>query len=603
MQQTKPFAAFSTATSNPLLLAIGRLRPDATVEQVGQRGQSWIAQWPRPAGSTRELVLAVTPSTEMRIGRREEARTFFRVLLVVCALVLLSACSNVANFLVGRAVMRRRELAMRIALGASRGRIFRQLLTEAAVLAVCAGVVGILVARELGNALATLPRAYLNLPLTSASFSTAAAVDTRMAVAAVLVGLATVLLFGLVPAVIASFRDPSQDLKNTAPHWSWSGIRITPRQVLVTLQVALAVALAVTAGLFLRSFARIVSVDSGYKQPESVLLARIVPSGITIERGNVFYGELLKRLNASPGVTSATIGWNLPFMIGQTVVSIPGRAGEPLQVPSTAGAPRYFETQGVRMTAGREYVGSECELKDGAIVNRQLAEQLWPNQDPIGQPIVLGRDQTNVIGVVDSRCFYLLGDPGPCVWRAFPRGTSTGYVRIRMSSGPPTAFAPTLRQIVRELNPDVAVAEEMPLDVFLRASTARERAAALASAGLALFGIVLLASGCVALFVSMVRDSVREIAIRMAIGASARTLTVRILLQGLALIAVGVAAGLAGARVIGNRLAEELYHTPPTDLLTFIAVPALVSAIALAAVLYSAFVATRNDPAKSLRVD
>jgi predicted permease len=580
---------------------IGRLRPGVSLENAQRRAQSWV---PLLTGNTSDRYkpngILLRLSTDTRISARwarDATRSFFGVLLAVCALVLLAACFNIANFLIGRAVARRGEIALRTALGASRWRVARPLLLEAGLIGLAAAGVGIVVAVLLIRMSAAMPRIFFRVPVT-----TEAVIDTRMVTVAIGLGLLSALVFGLIPAVLASIRNPLADLKNPKPGWTWSGIRVSTRQVLLVLQVALSVVLASAAGLYAHSFAKIAALDSGYAAPGQVLVARVVPRALTAEQGALFYGQFLPGLNAMSGVVSASIGWNPPYYIGRNFFSVPGMDAAPIEAGATAAAPRFFQTLGIRLAAGREFDGSPEELKTGVVINQILAERLWPGQSAVGQRVLYGQELRTVTGVVtEQRCRDLLGPPEPCSYRPFPTN-SPGYLRVRVQ-GDPMAFVPRLRAFIHEIHPEVALAEERTLDAHVRDLTAAQRMSAGATMALALLGIALLAAGCVSLFVSMVRDSVREIAIRMALGASHSHLIRRIVFQGLAIASVGIAAGLLATRLVAARIADQLYEVSAGDPLTWVLAPAVVGLVSLASVYAAALLASRTDPARLLRAE
>jgi hypothetical protein len=422
-----------------------------------------------------------------------------------------------------------------------------------------------------------------------------------MLAVAITLAMASTVVFGLLPTLVASFRNPIRDLKNPKPHWSWCGVRVTPRQALLVLEVGLSVVLAVTAGLYARSFARTAMVRSEYAHQDSVLLAKIQTFHLSPERGTAFYRELLRRLAAMPEVVSAAIGWYPPFFNGRGPAVIPGGDGAEVETAGNGVSPGWFETHGVRIVEGREFNDSEEDKRNSLIVNEVLAEKFWPRQNAIGRSIKWGGEQRMVVGVAsENRCLAVLGDPFPCAWKPFPMGRDPGWVRIR-TKGAPMNFVPTLQKLVRELHPDVGLAQEITLGDFVRQLTARYRAAAFGSTALALVAVFLVALGSVSLFASMVKDSVREIAIRMALGASHVRLTSRIVAQGLLLTLVGILLGAGGAVLAAKRVADQLYRTSATDPPTFIAVPLLVAIVGLASVYWSSRLATRTDPAKYLR--
>jgi putative ABC transport system permease protein len=583
---------------------LGRLRPElsADTDLLRERAQVWLPELPPlTATAFRATTLLITESREMRIARRPAAARFLGALTVVSTLILLAACFNVANFFLGRALARRRELAIREALGASLPRLLRQLGTEAAALGIAAATLGVAGGVALAHLLATFPSIYLGLPTTAIPLSTAGAVDGRLVGVVLVLCFGAALAFGFLPALL-SFRAPMSALKNATPQWTWSRVRVTPRQAVLVLQVALSVVLAVTAGLYARSFARVAGADPGLVDPASILVAKVLPRGISAEDGNAFHDALMERLNAMPEVESATIGMNAPFMGGLGSFSLPG-SEEVVRAGSTRVGPGFFSTEGVPMLAGREFRASGEDQPEGAVINHVLAAALWPDADPVGRTLVHSGVERTVLGVAAmDRCNNLLDEPEPCSWALFARGTTSGYLRIRTRVDP-LDLVPLLRALVRELNPDVAIAEETAMDAYVARTTAAQRGSALASLGLALFGIVLLAVGCASLFLTMVKDSVREIAIRMALGATHGRLSARILRQGLVLIGAGAVAGAGAARMLAGRIADHLYELQPTDPVTFVAAPLLIALVGAAAVGYAALVATRTLPAEHLQAE
>jgi putative ABC transport system permease protein len=202
---------------------------------------------------------------------------------------------------------------------------------------------------------------------------------------------------------------------------------------------------------------------------------------------------------------------------------------------SSTASPGFFNTQGLVITAGREFDGSEDDHRDGLVINRVMAERLWPLQSAVGQPLIVAGESRIVTGVVaDDRCHDPLGDPFPCAWRPFPAESSSGYLRVRTRSAP-MELVPILRALVHELDPDTAVAQPIRLDAFIANLSGSRRVAALLSMALALMGVALLAAGCVSLFVSIVRRSAREVAIRIALGARDSQLLLPVMTQAAAL--------------------------------------------------------------------
>ena len=585
---------------------VGRMPSGVNAEVARERVQRVLPELPALTAPRFESAEIVTrPEEEMRIGRRPEAASFLGGLLLVCVLVLFAAFSNVANFLLGKGALRRREMALRAALGASRARLLRQVLTEASVLALAAGAASVLLGLGLTLLLAPLPQIYLQVPLWGTALTTAGAFDLRMVGVAVALCWAASLFAGILP-MLGTFHDPSSTLDRSTSPWSWSRLRLSPRQCVLALQVGLAVSLAITATLFARTFQHASTVDAGFLDPESILMARLVTIGLDSEEVERFYHDLFERLDAAPGALSAAVAYHAPFVTGRSMVSTPEAADTPFEVPSGTASPRFFETLGIEMSAGRELTWLEDDA-DAVIINEQLAGRLGPGADPLGRTLVRGGESWRIVGVVDQpRCRDLLAEPSPCLWTRVALGVSSGSgtrtARIR-TVGPALGFLPGLRAMVRELSPDVAVLQGQSLAAFLARRTQAERTTATASSGLALFGIVLLAIGCASLFVSMVRESVRELAIRITLGATSARVTAHVTAQGLLILAAGAAVGVVTARLTAGGLADRLYGVGPTDLMSYVSGLVLVLIVGTGAVAYAALEATRTAPAEHLRGD
>jgi predicted permease len=582
---------------------IGRLRPGVTLAAAQARFKSLV---PRISVDPKDLYrlqdIDLVPSSAAQIApyERRETAGFLGILFGVCILIELTACFSVAGFLITRATARREEMAVRIALGATRSRIVRQLMTESLLLGGGATALGLVIAGWLLKGLAHLPPVFTRMP-TTAGFT----LDGNIVGFAALMMLGSSALFGLIPALLASNRDPFMDLKRSEAGWTWAGVRITARQILLAGQIGLTAALAVTAGLYARSLARIARIDAGYPTA-SMLLVRVNPQALGAARIPPFYRTLLDRLNSRSDVVSASIVWNPPFQIGTRQLQPADEPSSPVTSYSTAVAPKYFETLGVRLLAGREFDGSEQDSGNALIVNRVLADKLWPGQDAVGRAIMSGprlEERRVVVGVVDmAKCGDLFEDAGQCAWIPFPWNSGSGYLRIRTQENP-MAFLPLLRGLIREIQPDVAIAEAMTLNDHLANLTAQPRLAAEITGLLAILGIGLVMISCFSLIASMVRDSRRELAIRIALGAPGRRLSFKIASRGVLLGLAGVAIGLPASIPIANYLADQLFQVSPLDGLTYTVVGAGIVGICLVASYIPARTAVRIDPAVNLHHD
>jgi putative ABC transport system permease protein len=581
---------------------VGRLQPEASMESARARVQELLPMLPTAsAASAPYTTVIASPSRDMRIGlnRQGEVKTFFGVLLAVCVVIFLAAVSTVGNIMIRLALLRRGEFAMRLALGARRAQLLQQLIVEAAVLTTAVTAVALVFTWIATQFLSEMPRAYLRLPVRASQLSAASAMDGKMVAIAVVLSAIAVLIGCLLPILIAA-KDPIHHLRERTTRWSWAGIRVNSRQLLAGLQVALAVCLAIPAAAFAWSLVRLEALDHGYRQPGSVLVARLVARGVSPGQLETFYRQLFDQLHRTSGVSSSAIGWTLPFTAAKARVQGIGGAGLAVSADMTAVSPRFFETQGIAITAGREFGADD---RAAVIINRVMADRLWPGRPAVGQFIAYGPEKQSreVIGVAnEARCGSLLGAPSPCVWIPFPWTSSASYLRVR-TFGQPTLFARDLRQMVRSLNPDIAVAEEISLDLFLRELTSRQRLAAAVATVLTGLAIALAIGGCVALAVSMVHDSRAEIAIRMCLGATPAQLVSRIGAQMAWLAIAGSIIGLLAGMALARALKAEFYETEPWNLVFLCGLPLGIWILAVAGATFAGARACTIVPIDHLR--
>lgn len=583
---------------------VGRLRPGVSHSRAAEMAQRWVPMLPEITTPLFEPnAIRVGDRDEMRLSRRDRARTFLGALFVVCVLVLGAASANVVSFLLGRASLRRKEMALRVALGATRGRVFRQLLTETSLLAVFAAGLAALSVVWIGRLLAPLPQVYLGLSERTAPLTTFGAVDAKMLGTAVAVGCVAAVMLSALPMLLAS-REPMSALRAPPVGWSWSRLKPTPRQGVLVLQVGLAATLTVSATLFARTFVRAANIDVEYAEPDRLLIARLVPIGMADGEIGQFFEALLDQLSGDPGVVSVALGINPPFAGGRTTARLPtDDDGGRFEIGYATAGPGFFDTNGIEVVRGREFLEYSAD-RDQVVINRVLADRLWPGADPVGRTFVLGTADATVVGVVDrERCRELLGPPSPCAWSPVSLVGSGGRtVRVR-TGGRATEFAPALRQTVTSLHPNIAIVQEQSLAHFLERSIRAEKVAAVASAALAVFGIVLLGVGCASVFVAMVRDSAREIAIRIALGVTNGRLVARVVGHGLLLMSAGLSMGLLATLFVAGRFAVHLGDVPPTDPFSYGLGASLILFVGMGAVTSSALAATRTDPVEHLHRD
>ena len=590
---------------------LARLRPGATpaaaTAEVAALGPAMheLVPWDMPAEYWRET--AVVPLREELVGG---VRPLLLVLLGAVGLVLLIACANVGNLLLSRGAARRKEMAVRAALGAERGRIVRQLLTESALLGLVGGAVGVLLARAAVPLLAAalppdLPRLH------------EVRVDARVLAFALAASLATGLVFGLVPALRAARPDLRGSMaggRGTAG----SPERQRLSALLVVGEIALSLVLVVSAGLLVQSLWRLLHVDPGFR-PGRVVAAAVAPPEHRYpddESRRRYYDALLQRVRAAPGAPVAAVGTGVPFG-GDVYGSVfkiegrpdPARAGGdwPLADARLTVSAGYFRALGIPLLAGRAL--SEADRADAppvAVVSRALAERYWPGEDPLGRRLRLLTDDgwRTVVGVVgDVKWDDLAAGGGAALYLPLGQGP-TGPMRVvARTRDDPAALAASLRAVVRSLDPATPVGDVRTATQLVSASAAAHRSAMLL---LSLFAALALALGAVGVYgvtAHAVGQRSREFAIRLALGARPGALLRLVLAGGARVAAAGIALGLVGALALTRLLAGLLYGVTALDPLTFAAVPLLLAAVVLLASYLPARHALRVAPVRALRAE
>ncbi len=544
---------------------------------------------------------------------RGSARPTVRLLLATVGFVLLIACANVCNLLLARAVGRRPEMAVRAALGASRGRLARQLLTEAATLVALGAGLGLLLARG-GQALlvafwpASLP------PLGELRLSLPVLLLTAGAAAL------SVLVVGVLPARLAGQEDALGSLRGSgrAPVAPPSAHRA--RGALVVAEMAVAVLLVVGAGLLLGSLRRLYEAPLGF-EPEGVLTARLsLPrgAGSDLPAARVFYREVERRLGGLPGVRSAGFGQALP-LTGRRVsadLRVEGRAQAPndlLDACWRVVTPDYFRALGVPLVRGRDF-----DDQDGAgspavaLVNATLMRKVWPDEDPLGKRIATGLDGregtwVTVVGVVaDTPQENVATAARAEMYRPLAQDQRFGAVALSVvvrTAGEPMALGPALIRVVGEVRGDVSVSDVKPLERLRAESVAGSRVAAQVLGLTAVLALFLAALGLYGVLSCLVGERLHELGVRLSLGARPSQLVALVLRRSAALAGAGLGLGLAGALALSRLLEGWLFGIRPRDPWTLGAVAAVLMLTALVAGYFPARRASRLDPAVVLRAE
>ena len=594
------------------LRLVARLRAETNLQRanadVAAIGQRLANEYPR---TNEGLAFKVNSLHQDYVGN---LRLPILILFAAVGLVLLIACANVANLLLAQATTRRREIAIRIALGARRWTIVRQLLVESLLLAGAGGVLGVLGAFWGVEALSRL------LP-ESLSKLQSASVDARVLLFTAGVSALTAIVFGGLPALLAARTQPGETLSDVARDTGGGTSGRHVRRVLVVSEVALAVVLLAGAGLLIRSFQLLRRVDTGFNTGNALTMKMVLPMPkyAKPEARRAFYDEVLQRVEQLPGIESAGVitflplsfnGMNFSFSVeGQTQ---PSDMKLPFALYRVV-SPDYFRAMGIPLLRGRFFEANDnAGSQPVVLISQRLAEQYWPNQDPTGKRLKIGPiDSPNawltVVGVVsDVRQTGLYGDPRMDLYVPYAqerRGFVTPRDLVLRTKGDPASVAAAVRQAVWAVDKDQPISNVQTMDEVFSAAVSRERFQMLL---LALFAALALVLACVGLYGVIsyaVAQRTHEIGVRMALGAQPLDVLRLVLRQGMVLTIAGLLVGIAVGLVATRVLSDMLFGVTPRDPLTFVGVPLLLLLVAFFACYIPARRATRIDPLAALRCD
>jgi predicted permease len=598
--------------STPLRVT-ARLQPGATLPQLEARlaalGKALAQEHP---ASNQGATFHAMPDADARIeaGLGGPMKLIAALLLALVALVLLIACANVANLLLARAAGRRRELALRVAVGAGRGALVRQLLIESLLLAAGGGALGAIVALVTAGTLSRF-QAPGQIPL-----RLDVAPDLRVYAYTAAVALLAGLAFGLLPALRASRQDPVEGLKVSLVGAGGSGKGLRSGSALVVSQVALSLVLLVGGGLFLRSLQHAQAVDLGF-DANGLVGATVDLSmlGRSETDGRAFYDEVLRSMREIAGVDGATLASWAPMDWSSEGASIGvGRdlgedLGDELLTLGSWVGPGYFDTMRTAIVDGRAFEDGDDERgRSVIIVNQAFADRVWPGERAVGRTLRLdGRNgrPVEVVGVAATGKYRLHGEaPRPYLFLPLEQEYRAAATLLVRSRRPAAALLEEIQDRIARLEPDLAVQNAGPIEASIQArALAPIQLVAGLAGGFGLIGLVLAATGLYGVIAFSVTQRLREIGVRMALGAGAGEVLRSILGQGIRLAGLGVALGLAASFAVTRLMGTFLVGVSTSDPPTFVAVVALLALVAVLACLAPALRAARVDPARTLRAD
>jgi predicted permease len=593
--------------SETWLMLMGRLAPGVSLQRAQTEMDllmsQIVEQFPTSHLGNNEVTLF--PLWRAPFGANIYMYSLLPVLMAIAGVVLLLACANVANLMLVRSVARRREIAIRLSIGASRWRLIRQLLVESVVLSVAGGILALFITAWTTGTLVQF------IPPTDIPIALNIAVDRAVFLITFAMSILSGVLFGILPALRASDMSPVAVLKEETGSASSGLHKARLSSALVVAQISLSLFLLVSAGLFIRSFRQAQQFNAGFN-PDHVLLAsyNLFPSGYNQARGLEFHRQLLAKLEALPGVESVTLSSWVP--LGYTNSSMPAspegyvpQPHESMEVASAAVGPDYLKTMEIPLVSGREFTAKDTDTTQlVAIVNQKFAEQYWPRQNALGKRVHADGLGFTVIGVAQNANYNSLNEPAqPFLYLPILQDYDSAPAIHMRVTGNPLTYTSAVEKAIHSLDAEMPVYDESTLKVRVQVASTGQRIAGTFVGAFGLLALILAAVGIYGVIAYITRQRSHEIGIRMALGAQQSDVFRLVLGQGLRMIVTGLVIGLIVSLALTRFMRNILFGVAATDAVTFAGVAILLCVVALLACYIPARRAMRVDPMVALRYE